>query len=127
MEAANTKQSPLSERALHQLLDGLEALVALVDLTGKLVYVSSASRRLLGYEPDELIERWEEELIPLGFAREAQLSFRRGGCGEERLRQRLLVRRRDGSRVHLRFDATPVRGPGGTPPCGWRGRRRFRR
>ena len=47
MEAANAKQRPLNERALHQLLDAVEALVALVDLTGKLVYVSSASRRLL--------------------------------------------------------------------------------
>lgn len=113
MGATDTKQSPLDERTLHRLLEAVEALVALIDLKGRLVYVSPASRRLLGYEPEELVGRSGGELIPPGLAREALASFRRLRGGEERLRQRLLVRRRDGSHVHLRFDATPVRGPGG--------------
>ncbi|MDQ3571351.1 MAG: diguanylate cyclase [Actinomycetota bacterium] len=113
MEAADTRSSPLNEQALQRLLEAVEALLLLVDMRGRLVYVSPACRRLLGYEPEELLGRWEEELIPLGLAREARLSFASGRGGEQRLRQRLLVRRPDGSNVHMRFDATPVQGPGG--------------
>jgi diguanylate cyclase (GGDEF)-like protein/PAS domain S-box-containing protein len=114
MEAASTKQRTLDERTLNRLFETAGALVALIDLKGRLVYVSPAFRRLLGYEPEELVGSLEKDLIPPGLIREARASFRHVRDGKERLRQRLVVRRRGGSYLHLRFDATPMRTPDGT-------------
>ena len=113
MNIGETDHSPLGEEQLHRLLEATEMLVALIDLGGRFSYVSPASRRLLGYEPRELVGRPGTELIPPGLVREALENFRSVRDGEERLRQRLLVRRRDGAHVHLRVDATPVRSPAG--------------
>jgi len=114
LEAANTNQiSPLDERTLRRLLEAADVLVALIDMKGGLAYVSPALARLLGYEAEELVGRWEGDLIPPGLVHEARESFRNVRGGEERRRQRLVVRRRDGSHVHLRFDATPMRAPDG--------------
>jgi diguanylate cyclase (GGDEF)-like protein/PAS domain S-box-containing protein len=84
------------------------ALLVLVDLAGRIVYLNPASRWLLGYEPEELIGHPCDELIPEGLAADAMETFRRAREGHPHLQQRILARRKDGRHVHLRFDATPM-------------------
>jgi diguanylate cyclase (GGDEF)-like protein/PAS domain S-box-containing protein len=92
-----------------RLLDAsTEVLIAQIDLAGRIVYVNSACRWLLGFEPEEMVGRRGDEFIPNGLLGDATATFRRVKRGRPRLRQRIIARKKDGSHVHLRFDATPM-------------------
>jgi len=92
-----------------EVLDAsITVLIAVIDVDGRIAYVNAASRTLLGYEPEELVGRPGDELIPPGLAADALGAFKRARAGRPRLSQRILVRRSDGSHAHLHFDITPM-------------------
>lgn len=101
---------PLQEEFSYRRLveASTTALLVLVDLAGRIVYLNPASRSLLGYDPEELIGHHCDELIPEGLAADAMETFQAAREGETHLQQRILAKRKDGTHVHLRFDATPM-------------------
>jgi diguanylate cyclase (GGDEF)-like protein/PAS domain S-box-containing protein len=83
-------------------------LIALIGIDGRIAYVNAASRWLLGYEPEELVGLPGDELIPTGLAEDANAMFLRAREGQTRLKQRILIRRADGTHAHLHCDLTPM-------------------
>lgn len=53
--------------ALHELFDILPDAAVIVDATGNIVFANSSVRRVLGYDPDELMEQPLGILIPQRF------------------------------------------------------------
>jgi diguanylate cyclase (GGDEF)-like protein/PAS domain S-box-containing protein len=109
VDSAQPEPSLRYDVSYGRLLDAsTEVLIAQIDLAGRIVYVNKACRWLLGFEPEEVVGRRGEEFIPNGLLADATATFRRVKRGRPRLRQRIVARTKDGSHVHLRFDATPM-------------------
>ncbi|MEX2047992.1 MAG: PAS domain S-box protein [Gemmatimonadota bacterium] len=107
-----------SDERFRLLLESMPDAVLVVDESGAIVFASSKSKSLFDYEPEELIGREVELLIPAASEREhrsprheymvAQEPRHVGGAGRE-----LEARRRDGSTIPVEVSLSPVRTPDG--------------
>jgi len=92
---------------VEALLEAAEILLLRVDPEERLVDVSPASKPLLGYAPEELIGLPISHIIPPNLPPAVRF-FRRLRSSGEHIRQRLLLRARDGSHLTVHVDAAPL-------------------
>ena len=94
-----------SAQELENILDSSVDMICTLDILGRVVRMSAACRRILGFTPDELVGRRLADLLlaeDVARSEEATEAIRRGSpvvAFENRLR------RKDGSVVHLSWSA----------------------
>ncbi len=108
------RQTP--ETRFRELLESAPDAVVLVDMHGQIKLVNRRTAELFGYEPDELIEREVELLVPNRFRAE-HLAYRAGYVADPRTREmgaglELYGRRRDGSEFPVEISLSPMRADG---------------
>jgi len=112
---ASGQASLLSSRPFRQLIDTAPDAMVIVDGSGTIVVVNSQTVKLFGYEPEELIGRPVEVLVPerfqkihatrhvAGYVAKKSPHARAIGDG-----QGLFGRRRDGSEFPAQISLTPL-------------------
>ena len=105
-----------AETRFRELLESAPDAVVLVDAHGKIKLVNRRTAELFGYEPDELIDREVELLVPNRF-RAGHLPHRAGYVANPRTREmgaglELYGRRRDGSEFPVEISLSPMQAEG---------------
>ena len=95
----------LDYRVVEHLLD----LVSVFDVDGRIVYASPSHERVLGYRPEELLDRRPDELVHESDRDAARAALARADGVAASVR----VRHRDGHWVHLEWWVSAVPGPAG--------------
>jgi diguanylate cyclase (GGDEF)-like protein/PAS domain S-box-containing protein len=98
------------DRLYRALVETSTDVIALIHLDGRVGYVNGACREILGFEPDEIWGRHFSEFVTTNELPGLDLEFERVKGGEARFRRRVTALRKDGSEVHLMFNASPLRG-----------------
>src|SRR5215216_3677264 len=97
-----------ADRLYRALVETSTDVIALIHVDGRLAYVNRASRQVLGYEPDEIWGRHFSEFAASSELPELNDVFERIKGGEPHFRRRVVAIRKDGSEVHLMFNASPL-------------------
>ena len=114
MESANSPEDARSDPFFRGLIEAAtRVVIALFDLDGRISYVNSACRAVLGYEPEEMLHRHYSEFIPSAELARAAQRFQATAEGTPHLRQWATVRTKGGAWSRLSFDMTPYRRPDG--------------
>jgi diguanylate cyclase (GGDEF)-like protein/PAS domain S-box-containing protein len=114
MDTANSSEEPSSDLSFRGLIEAAtHVVISLFDLDGRISYVNGACRALLGYEPEEMLQRHYSEFIPSAELTKAARRFQDTTEGKPHLRQLASVRTKGGDWARLSFDMTPYRRPDG--------------
>src|SRR3954447_15578243 len=97
------------DRLYRALVETSTDVIALIHPDGRIGYVNEACREILGYEPDEIWGRHFGEFVTSDELPGLDVEFERVKGGEARFRRPVIARRKDGSEVHLMFNASPLR------------------
>jgi diguanylate cyclase (GGDEF)-like protein/PAS domain S-box-containing protein len=97
-----------ADRLYRALVETSTDVIALIHVDGRLAYVNQASRQVLGYEPDEMSGRHLTEFVASSELPELEVVFDRIKGGEPHFQRRVVAIRKDGSEVHLMFNASPL-------------------
>ena len=106
----------LTAELLGAALDSAPDAIVIIDSSGRILFVNSQIRALLGYEPEEIVGKSIESLLPERLRGrhvshrvryEEQPTFRPMGTGLD-----LYARRRDASEVLVEISLSPIRGSG---------------
>src|SRR5258708_3408443 len=112
-----------ADRALSALLDSGAHALCLVAPDGRIVFASSSTRDILGYEPDELIGRGFHELVPPDQRRTVLKTWARVRRSEIEHSTSVRCFHKDGGERMVEARATtcreaPIGGTGRQPPAG---------
>ena len=88
-------------------------VIALIGVDGRIRYINSACREILGFEPEEMVGGHVRDFNANQDLPGVDAAFERIAGGESRFRRRMTARRKDGSTVELMFNASPLRGDAG--------------
>ena len=97
-----------ADRLYRALVETSTDLMTLIGADGRIRFVNEASREVLGYEPSEMTDRHVRDFIASEELPGVDAAFERIVGGEPRFRRPLRARRKDGSEVHLMFNASPL-------------------
>jgi diguanylate cyclase (GGDEF)-like protein/PAS domain S-box-containing protein len=110
MDTANSPEDSPSDLSFRGLIEAAtHVVIALFDLDGRISYVNGACRALLGYEPEEMLQRHYSEFIPSAELTRAARRFQDTTEGRPHLRRWATVRTKGGDWARLSFDMTPYR------------------
>ena len=99
--------SASDEQFLRQVVDAAPIALLMVDGEGKVALLNSATERLFGYAPDQLLGRHADELVPEGFPGHDDSHSLGSG-------RHLKGRRADGSEVPVEIGVNPLETDEGT-------------
>ena len=97
-----------ADRLYRALVETSTDLITLIGADGRIRFVNAASRDVLGYKPEEMLDHHVRDFIANEELPGVDAAFERIVGGEPSFRQRLRARRKDGSEVHLMFNASPL-------------------
>ncbi len=109
-----TRAAEVHEAKVWEVLETAPAGVAILDGTGRILFLNHRAEEVLGYAPGELIGKPLEAFVPLGLREEYEAHLSRGtptgkaGCWLE-----FTGRRKDGSEVPLEVNFGPIERSGG--------------
>ncbi len=114
VNSRNVTEKKLAEEALAKSEEKFRSLIEksydgidVVDANGKLLYLSSSIKRILGYDPEERVGHSFMELLSEEDRKDIRLEFERFVQDVDGTRTaRLLVRHKDGSLKHLEVACT---------------------
>jgi two-component system cell cycle sensor histidine kinase/response regulator CckA len=98
-----------SERAYRTLVETSHDLIWSIDLQGRCTFVNQASRRILGYEPAEMLGRVFTEFQSPEQAQRDLQTFARILAGAQHFSHEMVVQRKDGTPVWLNVNMVPLR------------------
>ena len=107
-QAERTSQLAAEKRRFEGIAENSSDVIYRIDTDGELTYVSGAVKRVLGYEPDELVGERFATLITDGTMPTAMNAFGRLLDGERVQGLELAFGHRDGQTRTLEINATPI-------------------
>ncbi len=108
------KQLEESEKKLRTIIEHSNEIFYIHDTEDVFTYVSPTSKFILGYTPEELERKWTDLITtnPLN-RRGIDITENALRTGKKQAPYLLEVKRKDGTRVLLEIDESPVKGPDG--------------
>ncbi len=100
---ANLKQT---NEFLHRLLNSMVGVVVAADLEGKILFVNQSVKRVLGYEPEELVGQSLMTLAPSGDLRQARRLLDQNQGQVQGVRTKVYTK--DGEEVPVRLNSSFV-------------------
>jgi len=98
-----------SEEKYRNLVETSHDLIWSVDLEGRWTFVNQAAKRILGYEPEEMLGRTFEDFLVPELIEENVQAFRQCLEGKVYSRYETIFRHKNGTRVILSLNAIAIR------------------
>src|SRR3954447_23929713 len=102
-----------ADRLYRALVETSTDVIALIGIDGRIRFINYACREVLGFEPEEMVGGHVRAFNANRELPGADVAFEQILRGESRSRRRMTARRKDGGKVELMFNASPLRSDDG--------------
>ncbi|MBW2184721.1 MAG: PAS domain S-box protein, partial [Deltaproteobacteria bacterium] len=109
MVKIRTKELSLSEEKLRGMVETINDLIWEIDAAGKYTYISPIAKKIIGYEPEELIGKTIFDLMPEGDAQKLKATLQKIGNSKKPFNnlERINVNK-DGTHIIFETNGAPI-------------------
>ncbi|MFM6400898.1 MAG: PAS domain-containing protein, partial [Planktothrix sp.] len=97
-----------SEKKYRNLVETSQDIIWSLNLKGCYTFVNPAIKSIMGYEPEEVIDRLFSDFVPLTQISDVKKTFQPIFAGQSLVRQHVIKVSKSGKWVHLLVNAFPV-------------------